>query len=58
MLEAKSVNLRIMGKDDLSLLVEWANRLWVLGEYNPLRQMFRSEMRALDLILYQSLHRL
>jgi hypothetical protein len=27
MLEAKSVNLRIMGKDDLSLLVEWANRL-------------------------------
>ncbi len=43
MLEGKTVNLRIMEKEDLSLFVEWANKPEVFGEYNPLHQMSKTE---------------
>ena len=44
MLEGKNVNLRIMEKEDLPLFVEWLNEPEVLGEYNPLRQVSRTEV--------------
>ena len=44
MLEGKNVNLRIMEKEDLPLFVEWLNEPEVLGEYNPLRQVSRTEI--------------
>ena len=47
MLEGKNVNLRIMEKEDLPLLAEWANKPEVLGEYNPLRQMSRTEVEKM-----------
>jgi len=37
------VNLRVMEKEDLSLFAEWVNKPEVFGEYNPLRQMSRTE---------------
>jgi len=38
------VNLRIMEKEDLPLFAEWFNKPEVFGEYNPLRQMSRTEV--------------
>ena len=46
-LEGKNVNLRVMEKEDLPLLAEWANNPEVLGEYNPLRQMSRTEVEKM-----------
>jgi RimJ/RimL family protein N-acetyltransferase len=43
-LEGKSVNLRVMEKEDLPLFAEWANKPEFFGEYNPLRQVSRAEM--------------
>jgi RimJ/RimL family protein N-acetyltransferase len=43
LLEGKNVNLRVMEKEDLPLFVEWFNKPEVFGEYNPLRQMSRTE---------------
>jgi len=43
LLEGKTVNLRIMEKEDLPLFVEWANKPEVFGEYNPLHQMSKAE---------------
>jgi len=43
LLEGKTVNLRVMEKDDLPLFVEWVNKPEVFGEYNPLRQMSKTE---------------
>ncbi|MGD0029510.1 MAG: GNAT family protein [Candidatus Bathyarchaeia archaeon] len=43
MLEGKTVNLRVMEKDDLPLFVEWVNKPEVFGEYNPLHQMSKTE---------------
>jgi RimJ/RimL family protein N-acetyltransferase len=43
LLEGKSVNLRVMEKDDLPLFLEWVNKPEVLGEYNPLVQMSRTD---------------
>ena len=43
MLEGKNVNLRIVEKEDLPQLVEWFNKPEVFGEYNPLRQVSRTE---------------
>jgi RimJ/RimL family protein N-acetyltransferase len=37
------VNLRLMEKEDLPLFAEWFNKPEVFGEYNPLRQMSRTE---------------
>ena len=44
MLEGKNVNVRIMEKEDLPLFVEWRNSPEVLGEYNPLRQVSKTEV--------------
>ena len=38
MLEGKTVNLRIMEKEDLPLLVQWNNDLEFGGEYEPVEQ--------------------
>jgi RimJ/RimL family protein N-acetyltransferase len=43
LLEGKNVNLKIMEKEDLPLFAEWFNKPEVFGEYNPLRQMSRSD---------------
>jgi RimJ/RimL family protein N-acetyltransferase len=43
LLEGKNVNLRIMEKEDLPLFAEWLNNPEVSGEYNPLRQVSRTE---------------
>ena len=47
MLEGKNVNLRIMEKEDLPLFAEWFNKPEVFGEYNPLRQMSRTDAEKL-----------
>jgi RimJ/RimL family protein N-acetyltransferase len=44
LLKGKSVNLRVMEKEDLPLFAEWANKPEFFGEYNPLRQISRAEM--------------
>jgi len=44
LLEGKSVNLRVMEKEDLPLFAEWVNMPEVFGEYNPLRQISRAEI--------------
>lgn len=44
MLEGKSVNLRIVEKEDLALGVEWINNPEYFGEYQPLSQQSRSEL--------------
>ena len=38
------MNLRIMEKEDLPQFAEWVNKPEVFGEYNPLRQVSRTEM--------------
>ena len=43
MLEGKTVNLRVMEKEDLPLFAEWVNKPEVFGEYNPLHQMSKTE---------------
>jgi len=43
LLEGRNVNLRVMEKDDLPLIVDWFNDPEFFGEYNPLRQMSRTE---------------
>jgi len=43
LLEGKLLNLRVMEKEDLSLLAEWFNNPEVFGEYNPLRQLSKVE---------------
>jgi RimJ/RimL family protein N-acetyltransferase len=44
LLEGKTVNLRIVEREDLPLFAEWVNKPEFLGEYNPLRQMSRTEI--------------
>ena len=44
MLEGKNVNLRIVEKEDLSLVAEWENNLDFIGECNPLRQLSKGEI--------------
>ena len=38
MLEGKSVNLRIMEREDLSIVKEWDNDIGIMGEYEPIVQ--------------------
>jgi RimJ/RimL family protein N-acetyltransferase len=54
LLEGKTVNLKIMEKDDLPLFAEWFNRPEVWGEYNPLFQMSRTEAEK----MFESPHEL
>jgi hypothetical protein len=44
LLEGKNVNLRVMEKEDLPLFAEWVNKPEFIGEYNPLRQLSRTEI--------------
>ncbi len=44
MLEGKTVNLRVMEKEDLPLFAEWVNKPEFFGEYNPLRQTSKAEI--------------
>lgn len=44
MLQGKSVNLRVIEKEDLPILVKWFSNPAFLGEYNPLYQTSRIEM--------------
>jgi len=43
LLEGKTVNLRIMEKEELPLLAEWLSSLEFLGEFLGLRQMSKTE---------------
>jgi ribosomal-protein-alanine N-acetyltransferase len=43
-LEGKTVNLRIMEKDDLPLFAEWVNNPEFMGEFVPLRQETRTDL--------------
>jgi RimJ/RimL family protein N-acetyltransferase len=44
LLEGKSINLRIMEKEDLSFYVKWVNDPSFFGEYNPLEQTTKAEI--------------
>jgi RimJ/RimL family protein N-acetyltransferase len=44
LLEGKNVNLRVVEKEDLSLFAEWVNKPEFVGEYNPLRQLSRTDV--------------
>ena len=47
MLEGKNVNLRTMEKEDLTLFAEWMNAPEFYGEYNPLRQLSKTEVEKM-----------
>jgi RimJ/RimL family protein N-acetyltransferase len=42
--EGKTVNLRVVEKEDLAFLAEWYNKPELSGEYNPLWQVSRAEI--------------
>jgi len=44
LLEGKTVNLRVMEKEDLPLFTEWMNMPEFYGDYNPLRQLSKTEV--------------
>jgi len=44
LLEGKTVNLRIMEREDLAVLREWDNNSEFMGEYEPLRQETKTEL--------------
>jgi RimJ/RimL family protein N-acetyltransferase len=44
LLEGKTVNLRIMEKEDIPLYVSWINDPAFYGDYNPLEQTTKAEM--------------
>ena len=44
MLEGKTVNLRIMEREDLATLQEWDNNPEFMGDYEPLRQETKTEL--------------
>ena len=43
MLEGKTVNLRLVEREDLPLLIDWNSNSEFYGEYSPLRQFSRAE---------------
>ena len=47
MLEGKTVNLRIIEKEDLPIVAEWLSNLDFYGEYNPLLQVSRADLQKL-----------
>jgi RimJ/RimL family protein N-acetyltransferase len=44
LLEGKNVNLRVMEREDLSVLQEWDNNPEFMGEYEPFRQETRTDL--------------
>ena len=47
MLEGKTVNLRIMEREDLPVLQGWDNNPEFMGEYEPLRQETRTDLERI-----------
>jgi RimJ/RimL family protein N-acetyltransferase len=47
LLEGKTVNLKVMEKEDLPLAAEWRNNLGFWGEYNPLMQTSKADMQKM-----------
>jgi ribosomal-protein-alanine N-acetyltransferase len=47
LLEGKTVNLRIVEKEDLLLVAEWLNNLDFFGEYTPLMQMPTADLQKM-----------
>jgi RimJ/RimL family protein N-acetyltransferase len=45
LLEGKLVNLKLMEKEDVPLAAEWMSNPEVLGEYQPLEQVSKSEFK-------------
>jgi ribosomal-protein-alanine N-acetyltransferase len=43
-LEGKNVNLRIMEREDLSIVKEWDNDIGIMGEYEPIVQETRADL--------------
>jgi RimJ/RimL family protein N-acetyltransferase len=43
LLEGKTVNLRIVEREDLPLLIDWNSNSEFYGEYSPLRQLSKTE---------------
>ena len=44
MLEGRTVNLRIIEKEDLPILKEWLNDLEFTGEYEPVAQETKTDL--------------
>jgi RimJ/RimL family protein N-acetyltransferase len=44
LLEGKNVNLRIMEKENLSIVKEWDNDVGIMGEYEPIVQETKAEL--------------
>jgi RimJ/RimL family protein N-acetyltransferase len=44
LLEGKNVNLRIMEKEDLSIVKEWDNDVGIMGEYEPIVQETKADL--------------
>jgi aminoglycoside 6'-N-acetyltransferase len=47
LLEGKTVNLRIVEKEDFPLVAEWLNNLDFYGEYNPLMQISKADFQKM-----------
>jgi ribosomal-protein-alanine N-acetyltransferase len=47
LLEGKTINLRVMEKEDLPLYLEWANNPEFMGEYLPPTQWSRAEVEKM-----------
>lgn len=44
MLEGRNVNLRIMEREDLSIVKEWDNEVGIMGEYEPIVQETKTDL--------------
>jgi len=44
LLEGKKVNLRIMEREDLSIVKKWDNDLGIMGEYEPIVQETQADL--------------
>jgi len=44
LLEGKNVNLRIMEREDLSIVKEWDNEVGIMGEYEPIVQETKTDL--------------
>lgn len=44
LLEGKNVNLRIVEREDLSIIKEWDNEIGIMGEYEPIIQETKADL--------------
>jgi ribosomal-protein-alanine N-acetyltransferase len=47
LLEGKTVNLRVVEKEDLPMVAEWLNNLDFFSVYNPLMQMSKADLQKM-----------